>query len=94
MQLFAGNFPGSRFLSAQGAQRLHARLAELGIAGGAVYEALAAAWGTTSANGMVTFIVKKGTHAVTAKKARCAPARGRGAGGVRRRSDHFSVPAA
>lgn len=42
-QLLARNFPGSRFLSAQGAQRLHARLAELGIAGGAVYDALVAA---------------------------------------------------
>ena len=37
------NFPGSRFLSTQGAQRLHARLAALGIAGGAVYDALVAA---------------------------------------------------
>src|SRR3984957_7621840 len=36
-RLLAHNFPGSRFLSAQGAERLHARLSSLGIAGGAVY---------------------------------------------------------
>jgi len=42
-RMLAHNFPGSRFLSAQGAQRLHARLASLGIAGGAVYDALVAA---------------------------------------------------
>lgn len=42
-RLLAHNFPGSRFLSTQGAERLHARLAELGIAGGAVYDALVAA---------------------------------------------------
>jgi predicted nucleic acid-binding protein len=42
-QLLAHNFPGSRFLSADGAQRLHGRLAKLGIAGGAVYDALVAA---------------------------------------------------
>ena len=42
-RLLAHNFPGSRFLSAEGAQRLHARLASLGIAGGAVYDALVAA---------------------------------------------------
>jgi predicted nucleic acid-binding protein len=42
-QLLAHNFPGSRFLSAEGAQRLHSRLASLGIAGGAVYDALVAA---------------------------------------------------
>jgi len=42
-RLLAHNFPGSRFLSADSAQRLHARLAELGIAGGAVYDALVAA---------------------------------------------------
>src|SRR5260370_6555220 len=42
-QLLAHNFPGSQFLSAQGAQRLHARLASLRIAGGAVYDALVAA---------------------------------------------------
>jgi len=42
-RLLAHNFPGSRFLSAQDAQRLHARLAPLGIAGGAVYDALVAA---------------------------------------------------
>lgn len=42
-RLLAHNFPGSRFLSAQGAERLHARLAPLGIAGGAVYDALVAA---------------------------------------------------
>ena len=42
-RLLAHNFPGSRFLSAEGTERLHARLAELGIAGVAVYDALVAA---------------------------------------------------
>lgn len=42
-RLLAHNFPGSRFLSAQGAERLHTRLASLGIAGGTVYDALVAA---------------------------------------------------
>jgi predicted nucleic acid-binding protein len=42
-RLLAHDFPGSRFLSAQGAERLHTRLAQLGIAGGAVYDALVAA---------------------------------------------------
>ncbi len=42
-RLLAHNFPGSRFLSADGAQRLHARLASLGIAGGGVCDALVAA---------------------------------------------------
>ena len=42
-RLLAHNFPGSRFLSARSAQRLHARLASLGIAGGDVYDALVAA---------------------------------------------------
>ena len=42
-RLLAHNFPGSRFLSAQEAHRLQARLAPLGIAGGAVYDALVAA---------------------------------------------------
>jgi predicted nucleic acid-binding protein len=42
-QLLAHNFPGSRFLSADGARRLHGRLAKLGIAGGAVYDALVGA---------------------------------------------------
>jgi predicted nucleic acid-binding protein len=42
-RLLAHNFPSSRFLSAQGAERLHARLASLNIAGGAVYDALVAA---------------------------------------------------
>jgi len=42
-RLLAHNFPGSRFLSSEGAARLHSRLAELGIAGGAVYDALVAA---------------------------------------------------
>lgn len=42
-RLLAHNFPGSRFLSARGAQQLQARLASLGIAGGAVYDALVAA---------------------------------------------------
>jgi predicted nucleic acid-binding protein len=42
-RLLAHNFPASRFLSAQAAERLQARLASLGIAGGAVYDALVAA---------------------------------------------------
>jgi predicted nucleic acid-binding protein len=42
-RLLAHNFPGSRFLSADGAQRLHARLASLGIAGSGVCDALVAA---------------------------------------------------
>jgi predicted nucleic acid-binding protein len=42
-RLLAHNFRGSRFLSAQGTAQLHGRLAELGIAGGAVYDALVAA---------------------------------------------------
>jgi predicted nucleic acid-binding protein len=42
-RLLTHNFPGSRFLSAQGAEQLHGRLAALGIAGGAVYDALVAA---------------------------------------------------
>jgi predicted nucleic acid-binding protein len=42
-RLIAHDFPGSRFLSAEAAQSLHARLASLGIAGGAVYDALVAA---------------------------------------------------
>lgn len=42
-RLLRHDFPGSRFLSAGGAERLHARLPGLGIAGGAVYDALVAA---------------------------------------------------
>jgi predicted nucleic acid-binding protein len=42
-RLLAHNFPASRFLSARAAERLHARLASLAIAGGAVYDALVAA---------------------------------------------------
>jgi predicted nucleic acid-binding protein len=42
-RLLAHDFPGSRFLSAQATQRLHARLASLGIADGAAYDALVAA---------------------------------------------------
>lgn len=42
-RLLAHNFPGSLFLSAEGTKRLHARLAPLGIAGGAVYDALVGA---------------------------------------------------
>lgn len=49
-RLLAHNFPGSRFLSAEGTRRLHARLAQLGIAGGAVYDALIAA--TAAEHGM------------------------------------------
>jgi predicted nucleic acid-binding protein len=42
-RLLAHNFPGSRFRSAQGAERLHARPASLNIAGGALCDALVAA---------------------------------------------------
>jgi predicted nucleic acid-binding protein len=42
-RLLAHDFPGSRFLSAEGTRLLHGRLAALGIAGGAVYDALVAA---------------------------------------------------
>jgi predicted nucleic acid-binding protein len=42
-RLLAHNFSGSRFLSAQATEQLQARLAPLGIAGGAVYDALVAA---------------------------------------------------
>lgn len=42
-RLLTANFPDSRFLSAQGAAHLLGRLAALGIAGGAVYDALVAA---------------------------------------------------
>jgi predicted nucleic acid-binding protein len=42
-RLLAHNFPGSRFLGGQAAEQLQARLAPLGIAGGAVYDALVAA---------------------------------------------------
>jgi hypothetical protein len=42
-RLLEHNFPHSRFLSAQAAEGLHATLARLGIAGGAVYDALVAA---------------------------------------------------
>jgi predicted nucleic acid-binding protein len=42
-RLLGYDFPYSRFLSAGGAQQLQARLASLGIAGGAVYDALVAA---------------------------------------------------
>ena len=42
-RLLAHNFPSSRFLSAEGTRLLHARLAPLGIAGGAVYDALVGA---------------------------------------------------
>ena len=41
-RLLAHNFPSSRFLGAEAAEKLHARLAQLGIAGGAVYDALVA----------------------------------------------------
>ena len=42
-RLLAHNFPDSRFLGVPAAKRLHARLAPLAIAGGAVYDALVAA---------------------------------------------------
>ena len=42
-RLLAHNFPRSRFLSTEGARLLYPRLASLGIAGGAVYDALVGA---------------------------------------------------
>ena len=54
-QMLAHNFPGSRFLSARGAQQLHTRLASLGIAGGAVYDALVAA---TAAEHQITLATR------------------------------------
>ena len=42
-RLMAHNFPATRFLSQQAAAELLARLATLGIAGGAVYDALVGA---------------------------------------------------
>src|SRR3954452_1871320 len=42
-ELIASNFPATRFLSPKGAARLAPRLADLGIGGGAVYDALVGA---------------------------------------------------
>ena len=42
-EILTANFPGSRYLSADGAATLHHRLVELGIAGGAVFDALVGA---------------------------------------------------
>lgn len=42
-RLLTGNFSETRFLSASATERLRGRLAPLGIAGGAVYDALVAA---------------------------------------------------
>ena len=42
-QILTANFPGSRFLSADEASSLHDRLVELGVAGGAVFDALVGA---------------------------------------------------
>lgn len=61
-RLLEHNFPGSRFLSAEGAQRLHGRLAALGIAGGAVYDALVAA---TAAEHGITLATRDRRAAVT-----------------------------
>jgi predicted nucleic acid-binding protein len=54
-RLLAHNFPDSRFLSVDGARRLHARLASLGIAGGAVYDALV---GATAAEHAITLATR------------------------------------
>jgi predicted nucleic acid-binding protein len=61
-RLLAHNFPESRFLSAQGAELLHGRLAELGIAGGAVYDALVAA---AAAEHGITLATRDGRAAET-----------------------------
>lgn len=42
-RLLLANFPSTRFLSAEGARTLLAGLAEHGVAGGSVYDALVAA---------------------------------------------------
>src|SRR3954464_15876033 len=42
-KLMSTNFPATRFLSARAAAHLAGRLAELGVAGGAVYDALVGA---------------------------------------------------
>jgi predicted nucleic acid-binding protein len=42
-EIMEANFPGSRYLSADGSSTLHHRLVDLGIAGGAVYDALVGA---------------------------------------------------
>lgn len=54
-RLLTHNFPGPCFLSAHGAERLQARLASLGIAGGAVYDALVAA---TAAEHGITLVTR------------------------------------
>jgi len=54
-RLLAHNFPDSRFLSVEGAKRLHARLASVGIAGGAVYDALV---GATAAEHAITLATR------------------------------------
>ncbi len=54
-RLLAHNFPDSRFLSSDGARRLHGRLASLGIAGGAVYDALV---GATAAEHAITLATR------------------------------------
>jgi predicted nucleic acid-binding protein len=54
-RLLAHNFPDSRFLSVDGARRLHARLVSLGIAGGAVYDALV---GATAAEHAITLATR------------------------------------
>jgi predicted nucleic acid-binding protein len=45
-RLLAGSFPHTRFLGAQAAASLHAKLAASGIGGGAVYDALVGACAT------------------------------------------------
>jgi predicted nucleic acid-binding protein len=54
-RLLVHNFPASRFLSAEGARLLHARLASIGIAGGAVYDALV---GATAAEHAITLATR------------------------------------
>jgi predicted nucleic acid-binding protein len=54
-KLMAANFPASRFLSEDGEAGLIARLAKLGIAGGAVYDALV---GAAAAEHRVTLVTR------------------------------------
>lgn len=53
-RLLATNFPYTRLLSSQAAEALFARLAETGIAGGAVYDALVGAAAAEHAVPLVT----------------------------------------
>lgn len=61
-RLLAHNFPQSRFLGTEAAEQLHAHLAELGIAGSGVYDALVAA---TAAEQQITLATRDSRAAET-----------------------------